>query len=797
MVASSGSLSSLFAQAGTSTSSVQNPPAEADLAETKEIQFTDGITAKAEELEHDPLKIYNWVRNNIEFVPTYGSIQGADYCLQTKLCNAFDTASLTIALLRASGIHSRYVTGTVEIPMDKFMNWAGGFTDSMSALNLFASAGIPITGQLVGNKITYARIEHVWVEAWIDYFPSRGARHKTGEGDLWVRMDTSFKQYNYSDGIDIQGSVPFDAETFIDQITSTATINEEEGYATGVDSLFISQAMEDYQTQVEDYINQNYPDATVGDVLGKKEIIEKDFPFIPGTLPFRMINKENIYSQIPNNLRHKIRFNVVKDILDQELGTPLNISKSLPEIAGKKITLSYVPATQADENVINSYLPEPHEDGTPITPEELPSSLPAYLINVKPELKIDGEVVSTGTAVGLGVTEDFTMKFSGPGLNANDVITNDIQAGEFYGIALDLGRISQEQMQELKTKLETSKAKLETEDFTGLTKDDILGDLLYTTALTYYAELDVMDHVQSKTMNVMAIRLPSEAHFSTELSIYSIFGTPLSVSSNGLAMDVDRIMTMVKTYDGDLEKPIQFFRSSGANASALEHSVPEQLFSTPENPAEGISAVKAIQIANNQGIPIYTVNKDNIDTVMPQLQVDGETKTDIRNAVNAGKEATVQQSDITFNGWTGHGYIVIDPETGAGAYMIAGGMSGGMLIIGTLFLFVSMMFLAILAVAPETFSWILPLFFANVFASIYFLYGEDTFIEFAECFDSSLVEIVNNIAFDKYESYIIYELIQKIANRLAAQIISVALVVPKIKKFGYCIGYVLWGNFLI
>jgi hypothetical protein len=182
---------------------------------------------------------------------------------------------------------------------------------------------------------------------------------------------------------------------------------------------------------------------------------------------------------------------------------------------------------------------------------------------------------------------------------------------------------------------------------------------------------------------------------------------------------------------------------------------------------------------------------------MPQLQVDGETKTDIRNAVNAGKEATVQQSDITFNGWTGHGYIVIDPETGAGAYMIAGGMSGAMLIVGTLFLFVSMMFLAILAVAPETFSWILPLFFANVFASIYFLYGEDTFIEFAECFDSSLVEIVNNIAFDKYESYIIYELIQKIANRLAAQIISVALVVPKIKKFGYCIGYVLWGNFLI
>jgi transglutaminase-like putative cysteine protease len=754
MVAASGSLDNLLAQAVGEPAPQHAPPADADLAETVEIQFTPAITAKAEELEHNPLKIYNWVRNNIEFVPTYGSIQGADYCLQTRLCNAFDTASLTIALLRASGIHSRYVTGTVEIPIEKVINWAGGFIDSMSALNLFASAGIPVAGQLVGGDIAYALIEHVWVEAWIDYFPSRGTRHKTGEGDLWVRMDTSFKQYTFTPGMDIQSAVPFDAETFIDQIISTATINEEDGYATAVDSLFIQQTMEDYQVQVENYINQNYPDATVGDVLGKKEIIVKDFPFIPGTLPFRMISKDDIYTEIPGYLRHKILFYVVKDIYDQELGTPLNITKSLPEIAGKKITLSYAPATQADENAISSYLPDPHEDGSPITPEELPSSLPAYLIHVKPELKIDGEVVATGTVVGLGMTEDFTMAFSGPGLNAHDVIKNDIQAGEFYGIALDLGRISQEQMQELKTKLETTKTKLELEDFTGLTKDDILGDLLYTTALSYYAELDVMDHVQSKTMNLLAIRLPSEAHFSTELSVYSIFGTPMSVSANGMAMDVDRIMTMVKAFDGDSEKPIQFFLSSGANGSALEHSVPEQLFSTPENPVEGISAVKALQIANDQGVPIFNVNQDNIDAVMPQLQLDGETKTDIRNAVNSGKEVTVQKSDITYNGWTGHGYIVIDPTTGAGAYMIAGGLSGAvvMMFVGAFLIFIGLLaattlvgiiiaavalfigltlFLSGLAIffnnltsaESEYYRCMLPILISNLFSVILGLYG--------------------------------------------------------------------------
>jgi len=212
--------------------------------------------------------------------------------------------------------------------------------------------------------------------------------------------------------------------------------------------------------------------------------------------------------------------------------------------------------------------------------------------------------------------------------------------------------------------------KLEAQDFANLTKDDVLGDLLYTTALSYYAELDVMDYVSSKTMNVLAIRLPSESMFSFELSVYSVFGIPLTVSPSGLAMDVDRQYSLVKALDGNKDKPKQFFLNSGSTGSALEHSVLEQLWSTTDNPAYGISAVKALKIANDQGIPIYTINQTNIDTILPQLQIDADAKTDIRNAVNAGKEVTVSKTNITYNGWTGCGYIIIDPDTGAGAYMI-------------------------------------------------------------------------------------------------------------------------------
>ncbi|AMS33208.1 hypothetical protein AEM42_13995 [Betaproteobacteria bacterium UKL13-2] len=54
-------------------------------------------------------------RNNIRFVPSYGSVQGADDTLNKLAGNAFDTSSLLIALYRAANIPARYAYGTVEL----------------------------------------------------------------------------------------------------------------------------------------------------------------------------------------------------------------------------------------------------------------------------------------------------------------------------------------------------------------------------------------------------------------------------------------------------------------------------------------------------------------------------------------------------------------------------------------------------------------------------------------------------------------------------------------------------------
>ena len=122
-------------------------------------------------------------------------------------------------MLRASDIPARYVYGTVQIPIEKVMNWVGGVEVPEAALQLLAQGGIPSTGLATGGKIVAVKLEHVWVEAWVDFQPSRGAKHI--EGDTWVPMDGSFKQYVYTAGMDLLAAVPFDIEAFATGVIQT------------------------------------------------------------------------------------------------------------------------------------------------------------------------------------------------------------------------------------------------------------------------------------------------------------------------------------------------------------------------------------------------------------------------------------------------------------------------------------------------------------------------------------------------------------------------------------------------
>jgi len=151
------------------------------------------------------------------------------------------------------------------------------------------------------------------------------------------------------------------------------------------------------------------------------------------------------------------------------------------------------------------------------------------------------------------------------------------------------------------------------------------------------------------------------------------------------------IVNVVGQDENDTDAKRDFTIYLGAISSMLEHIVPERLLRQVAEPAGGISAAKAIVQAGNNGQRVYLVTPANQGAVLGSIHHDAATMSDIPAALAAGRTVLTHTDSVAVPGWTGAGYVVVDPITGASAWKISGGQNGGVLrfIIGT-FLIVAM-----------------------------------------------------------------------------------------------------------
>jgi transglutaminase-like putative cysteine protease len=456
---------------------ISTAPSAADLAPTPDAPHTAAIRALAvTELGKNPVAIYNWVHDNIAYVPTYGSIQGAEDTLNKKSGNAFDQASLTIAMLRSAGIHARYVVGTVEVPEYKLRNWMGGFKTIDAAQQILGQGGIPNVALVKGGRIVSVRMEHAWVEAYVSMFPSRGAKHVGGvtPGDHWVPIDASYKQHTFKDGMNLKDTVGFDAQRFVDAAKQGATVNEAEGWVQNLNQTNIKTRLDQYQQSIKQAIDNNKPNgtATVGDVLGTQTITPDKNPFLAGVLKVPVVATGERYSSLPNSLRAQFRYGLYADQFSYTLDSP-DFQYQVPtsEIAGKKLTIAWVPASDAARAAIEALLPKPNADGSPLRPEQLPQGLPGS-ISLKAELRVEGITVATSAAYkagaepkGAGAFTPYTSIAGSSGAgNAGsewDETTDGLVAGQQTALGVSIQGISKAQLDTLKTRMEQTKGKLE------------------------------------------------------------------------------------------------------------------------------------------------------------------------------------------------------------------------------------------------------------------------------------------------------------------------------------------------
>ncbi|PTV50612.1 transglutaminase domain-containing protein [Acinetobacter pittii] len=659
-----------------------------DLKPNEDVQISQEIKDLAAQLNHNPAKIYKWVYDNIEFVPTYGSIQGSAYTLETKRGNATDTSSLLIALLRASGIPARYVSGTIDVPAEVAKDWVGGVNNLSAAANLIGQGGVPSIIMASGGKETHLRMEHIWVEAKLDFVPSKGAVQTSEQNnpnveDSWVPLDASYKRYERTKGIDLAKAVPFDAEDVLNKAQQGATVDEANGSVQNLNTANIETATKAYQDKITAYLKQQYPTATVGDVLGTSRIKAYKSKMLSPVLPYEVVAVVRDYHTLPDTMRHYFHLNVYDETdpyASQTGSYAVQFKIPSTQLRGKSLALSFRPTTDADAQAIVNALPKPDASGN-IDQSKLPKALSSS-IRMTGEITLDEQVLKTLPSYALGTEIQAQMGFMSP--NNNWSLPNkQFNAGEYHAIGYDMQGIGKSQIERLKVKLQTAKTKIESKDeaqIKSLTGHDITGSILQAVVQSYFSLNDTQDEALERQLGVISNSFMSFGTFSTNLQGVYSWGVLRTAKFAGMVMDIDRIGATIVDKDNKQSNLLTFTQLQGPRQSLYENQVPEMFFNNPnsiQKNVEGLSATKILKLANDQGQKIYQIDSSNMSIVLPQLSHDSQVITDISNAVASGKVVITSQTKVSLNGWSGSGYIITDPNTGSGAYMISGGLNGG------------------------------------------------------------------------------------------------------------------------
>jgi len=502
----------LVAQVLPKNSGLSASPTAADLAPTEDVQITQEIRDLAAELNNDPVKIYEYVRNTIDFEPTWGSIKGSVLTLWEKSGNAFDTASLLIALFRAASIPARYVLGTIQVPAAQAQNWVGSVATPQITATILASGGVPVS-----YNATSVTLEHVWIEAFVPMAHYRGVP-LAQTGKTWIPLDGSYKQYSYTQGLDVPAIVGFDANAFLQQAQTGATIDPVTGSATNINQTFIESETTRLRQLLQTHIETNLPNATVAEITGGRSIAKINLGLLPASLPYRTVATTADAVALPDSLRHHVTIALLDEF---GLNQVASVTRSLPQVATRKITISYGPASDADRATLESLA------------SQQATSIPAYLLRLVPELRVDEAIAATGPSIGMGKDQAILVTLEGPN-QTSDQMRHDRVAGDYSLVGLEFAHASARRISESRNRLLQTKRRIERQDLVGLTKGDIVGELLNAQMSLYWAQLDLYASMGASLRRATTVRLPSEALITLTARTLYAFDTPMSMDPGGV-----------------------------------------------------------------------------------------------------------------------------------------------------------------------------------------------------------------------------------------------------------------------
>ncbi len=693
------------------------PPGEADLAATEDAPLEPEIRALAAELDYDAVAIYSYVRNNVQFDPYYGSRKGALYTLWEGSGNSIDTASLLLALLRASGYPARYETGTVAVDAAQAQNWVGGVETVEIAANLFQQGGVPVSISDDGRLI----IEHAWVvvapaakqappapaptpspspapnpapnptaepqanrQLFLPLVERNGgeqalAASAPAQGAQWIALDASFKQLTYREPLDLAPITGFDAEQWLSEIRAATVLTDaaaEIGSVPLVDDPEADPADEDDAYPVEyaelkaqeaysktlAFLEAN-PDLTVEELLGGWEIVAQTAATLPSALPLPVLAAEPVaeYSNLPDALRNFLTV----EMKNRDGVVHLNHRASFASLANQRITVSFEAANADEQAIIDA------NGGTFLT---APTA-----VGVVPVLRLNGVEVARGTSQApVGSTQTRVLTLEEAGENGRSLSEeNSVRVGETFAVGLAYGGVNNAAQEASQQRLAATRDALPKNangdpdlNAPGNLSEPVMGEVLHGALLAYFNQDSFYTEALAHRADVRWFRWLSAGVASQTLNFDYVFGIPVRTTGGGFVLDIGLDLTAAASLRGDIDDIRDFFQITGIYGSILEHKVPEDLG------YYSVSTIRVLSEALRRGIPVLKIDAASREALLPRLDLDRLTTQAIEAALDAGLNVTVHVEPVQIGDWRGVGFITQDPESGTGGYYLSGGLAG-------------------------------------------------------------------------------------------------------------------------
>ncbi|MBA4373430.1 MAG: hypothetical protein C0402_11295, partial [Thermodesulfovibrio sp.] len=484
-------------------------------------------------------------------------------------------------------------------------------------------AGIPHRPVIAGGRIENFQVEHIWVETQVPYGNYRGAIIDDTD-KTWLGLDTSIKIKNYS------YNSPLDIYQQPALSSTLAGIKEE--YLSGSQTQTPLEYLKTRLLTLSGHFAEDYKSSRALPAFILK--------ILPSSMQFvqKLITHE--YTEIPEELKHKVR--LMATTAGNPPATLFDVTLNAQQISNQKVVLTYEPETVEDQEILDSH------GGLDTTP--------AYLVRLRPLLKLNTErIVAGADGLPMGAAHNLLIELISPqGIEK-------IRSSHITGNVAAIGIVAQRAV---------------SDQLSAISEEDEADTILYKLTNSYINRWNTAEEELASLLHLQIARpVPTVVTAGGIVEVSYLMGIPHGLQWKGVYLDANLRAIGVTPQREELLKQKTFMQLSGLQGSVLGHRVLED-----DLQVESISTAKLMQLVGNRP-PVVTIDKSNVTTVLSGMSFDEAIKEDITNAVNRNLTVTLPSGDnlpMHYEDWSGIGYIKEDPTTGESGYMLSGMLAGGM-----------------------------------------------------------------------------------------------------------------------